>query len=149
MSIEIASTNGLFQLQVNESYPREILVRNHKRGARWWSFSRHDTTEDAVAALLAAKDNEDSVLRVTIEVVPFGIEQLAKTIRTIEIANDLSTDGPETGSYDVLLKMPSELTVEARVEGHIRADGALKLVGLALDALERATDARDGAGGSE
>ena len=45
------------------------------------------------------------MLRVTVEVVPFGIEQAAETIDTIYVGND-GTGGPEVGNYDVYTRDP-------------------------------------------
>lgn len=45
------------------------------------------------------------MLRVTVEVVPFGIEAAAETLDTIYIAND-GTGTPEIGNYDVYTEDP-------------------------------------------
>ena len=83
-----------------------------------------------------------TMLQVTIEKVPYGM-QFAKTeIYTLEIVND-KTGNSDIGNYDVELYANGRLKQTTRVEGHNRADGALKLVGRALMDLER-DDTREG-----
>lgn len=69
------------------------------------------------------------MLRVTIELVPFGSEELAKTISEICIANVQTIDGIatyEASGYQIRDGKISEFAVE--LEEHNRKDGALKLV---------------------
>jgi hypothetical protein len=70
------------------------------------------------------------MLRVTVELVPFGSEELAKTIAEVCIANVSSTDNIanyEASGYEAKSGKISELA--AKIENYDRADGAVKLVG--------------------
>lgn len=138
MSIEIASTNGLFQFRINEHQPREVLVRRNKLGAHWRVYRRCDSTDQAIATLLAAKDDESAMIRVTVEILPFGIEYLAKELHVIEIANDRSGD-KDTGNYHVR-EWGDRGIINGRIEGHNRADGALVLARKAIEAVSERDD---------
>lgn len=70
------------------------------------------------------------MLRVTIELVPFGDEARAEVVDVIEIVND-GTGTIEVGNYDVVHGGQT-----ARVTRHYRTGGALQLVRRALEALE-------------
>jgi hypothetical protein len=85
------------------------------------------------------------MLRVRLEYVPFGDESLIETLETVEIVNDGTRLGSGMGDYDVTHRGNYEITHRdyggaylnrARVVGHVRSDGALVLVRLALAALE-------------
>jgi hypothetical protein len=76
------------------------------------------------------------MLRVRLEYVPFGNESRAETIETVEIVNDGTRLGSVMGDYDVTHRDNGELVNRVRVVGHVRSDGALVLVRLALAALE-------------
>lgn len=71
------------------------------------------------------------MLRVTIELVPFGSEELAKTISEFCIANvshnkELDVADYELGGYLVKNEKIEELARE--LQGHDRKDGVLKLI---------------------
>lgn len=83
MTIEITSTDGMHQFQININNPRQVLVRKNRRSAHWWALSTHESSEEAIAALLAAKDRTEGTVLVTIDVVPFDIEQLTRTIHVL------------------------------------------------------------------
>lgn len=70
------------------------------------------------------------MLRVTIELVPFGSEDLARTIAEICIANVGMEDNIatyEAAGYEAKSGKISELA--AKLQNYDRADGAVKLVG--------------------
>lgn len=72
-------------------------------------------------------------LRVTLEIVPFGIEENKRTIYTLNISNMGSkTKGGKT-RYRMLLEPPLSDPVKLL---HIRGDGAVKLARKALQWLE-------------
>jgi hypothetical protein len=74
------------------------------------------------------------MLRVTIEVVPFGNESKAKVIDTMTIVNDLShPKRPEYGNYTATMS-DNGGERETQVIGHCREDGPWELVRLALNA---------------
>ena len=79
------------------------------------------------------------MLRVTIELVPFGIESRSRVVRRIYVANDGS--GTRTrGNYKVTLKDPRRKP--AKIHAHVldfqrKRFGYTRLVGLALKALAR------------
>lgn len=70
------------------------------------------------------------MLRVTLDIIPFGSEAHRRTIGTLEIIND-GTGDRDTGNYDVSIDGRT-----ARVEDHDREDGAWVLLRRALEALE-------------
>jgi hypothetical protein len=76
------------------------------------------------------------MLRLRIEYVPFGDEARAETLETVEIVNDGQRLGSGMGDYDVYHRMDDKLVSRARVTGHVRREGALKLAALAIGALE-------------
>lgn len=77
------------------------------------------------------------MLRVTIEKLPSGYENLKMRLYVLEISNDGTGDNRE-GHYDVTLTRPNQTSVTARVRRHRRdqRNGALRLVKQALDAIK-------------
>lgn len=55
------------------------------------------------------------MLRVTIEIVPFAIEEEKKTLGVIEIVNDL-TGSLESGNYQVTLSDEAPFTKDGKVD---------------------------------
>lgn len=93
------------------------------------------------------------MLRVTVELVPFGDENMSETIGTLLIVNDGTRDG-DVGNYRVR-SYPGSVKGDGRglwfdirpqrkgvVRGHLRTDGAWPLVIRALRALRYDKDAR-------
>lgn len=89
------------------------------------------------------------MLRVRVELVPFGQEDLVAQIGCLLIGNDASGD-EEVGNYDVAYRQgdPDNVTAEilterdwewthARVEGHERDQGLLPLVEAAVQAVRQ------------
>jgi hypothetical protein len=66
-----------------------------------------------------------------------GAEQLGK----MQVIND-GTGGRDVGHYDVLMFSEAGTIIrQARVEGHVRAEGGWSLTLKALEALKEGTDA--------
>ena len=89
------------------------------------------------------------MLRVRVELVPFGQEDLVAQIGCLLIGNDASGD-EEVGTYDVAYRPgdPENVTAEilterdwewthARVEDHARDQGLLPLVEAAIQAVRQ------------
>lgn len=79
------------------------------------------------------------MIRATIEIVPFGVEDAASEIARIEIANLSPPGGSQICDYACrLYKWPLDRDVAwAYVRRHNRRDGAEKLVMKAIKELER------------
>lgn len=73
------------------------------------------------------------MLRVTVELVPFGDESRKKTIGIMNIAND-GRGSSEVGHYDVRLEDDRDVERNARVLHYQRSRGAWSLVRRALEA---------------
>jgi len=74
------------------------------------------------------------MLRVTVEVVPWGNETRKRTIGTLEIARTTISDDPE--DYDWLAyAQDGELVETGAVFGHRHKDGAWELVRRAVECL--------------
>lgn len=74
------------------------------------------------------------MLRVTIEIVPWGEESRKRLIETVTIARTTAWDDPEDYTvkhYDATGK----ILATAKVEAHGRKDGARELVRRALNVL--------------
>lgn len=70
------------------------------------------------------------MLRVTVEIVPYGIEEMSRTISEICIANTKTQDGQanyEAAGYIIHTDNKIE-DFAATIENYTRQDGALKLV---------------------
>lgn len=78
------------------------------------------------------------MLRVTIELVPFGDEQRKKTIGTVELWN---TGGPEDDAHYEFDVKSEDGSCHGNVFHHRRADGAFALLArafrIAADRFER------------
>lgn len=72
------------------------------------------------------------MLRVTLEIVPFGNEAHKRTIGEVEIVND-GTGNPSVGNYGATLNLGSSLTGITRVQGFPRRMGALELLRVVLN----------------
>ena len=73
------------------------------------------------------------MLRITVEIVPLGVEARKKTISEIIIINNgLSTNKPEYGNYDIKIKDNRYKNV---IKEFCRSNGAVKLTSLALSWL--------------
>lgn len=70
------------------------------------------------------------MLRVTIELVPWGDEDRARVLACAVISKGGSGDR-DVGNYEVLL-YPEEATHDTRLRRHRRAEGAVRLVAKAL-----------------
>mgnify|MGYP001570701468 CR=1 FL=1 len=72
------------------------------------------------------------MLRMTVEIVPFGNDLLRRIIGTMIIAND-GTGDTSVGNYQVRLSTDTETALAVgSVKGHDRGQGAWPLVALAL-----------------
>jgi hypothetical protein len=80
------------------------------------------------------------MLRVTVELVPFGFEERKRILGTIVIAND-GTGTHSTGHYDVQqFAVNGRRMKRKRVENHARLkDSVWKLVAKALKAMGHGT----------
>lgn len=67
------------------------------------------------------------MIRVKIELVPYGEESAARRLDDILIAND-KTGSESTGNYEARSK-----TLSCRVRGHYRMDGAIVLLGRVME----------------
>lgn len=81
------------------------------------------------------------MIRVTVDLLPFGSEDDKRTIGVLEIANDGKT-GPHYGDYDyslvTVLAADRGGPVRGRVINHRRASGVWELIRRALtDALKK------------
>lgn len=73
------------------------------------------------------------MLRVTIEIIPFGDESMKRTLDTLELVNDgTHPDRPEYGNYVVTGSDHGGLR-EWEVKDHCRADGLWELLRMALE----------------
>ena len=71
------------------------------------------------------------MIRVTVELVPFGIEESKKTIGIMNIAND-GTGDRLTGNYEARLEDDAGTEATVMVKGHKRGDGVWTLIRRAL-----------------
>lgn len=71
------------------------------------------------------------MMRITVDIVPFGIEDGKRTIHTIEIANVGKVRDPDVYQYRVRL----DGTDHGHVE-HRRSHGALTLSAIVLDRID-------------
>lgn len=77
------------------------------------------------------------MLRVKLELVPFGQEKMARQIGELRIVNDGShPDRPEYGNYKVALDIDGVLYGLGTVKNHLRSAGAWPLVRKALKAVK-------------
>lgn len=67
-------------------------------------------------------DGEDTLIRVTVELLPFGSEQERETLGQINIVNDVTGD-LDVGNYDVTLVKHGRVVQHVRVLDHRRNDG--------------------------
>lgn len=74
------------------------------------------------------------MIRVTVELVPFGDERFKKTIGILSISNDGTGDG-QIGNYHARLEDDHNAKVEVRVKEHHRRDGAWVLIAKVLDSM--------------
>lgn len=71
------------------------------------------------------------MIRVTVELVPFGDENKAKVIGSMRIWNDLTGDR-EISNYGVSLTEESGKVHSKEVKNHIRQEGVWRLIRRAL-----------------
>lgn len=71
------------------------------------------------------------MIRVTIELIPYGEEDEKQTLETLEIVND-GTGGMLFGHYDVYHRRGEQTVNGKRVDYHPRAQGVVPLVIRAL-----------------
>ena len=77
------------------------------------------------------------MLRVKLEIVPFGQEKMARQIGELRIVNDVShPDRPEYGNYKVALDIDGVFYGLGTVKNHLRSAGAWPLVRKALKAVK-------------
>lgn len=79
-------------------------------------------------------------LRVTLEIVPYGVEAQKRTIYTIDISNQSSQTKSGRTRYKALVtETPYKLIVESPILrlAHFREDGALRLAKMALEKAEK------------
>lgn len=82
------------------------------------------------------------MIRVTVELVPFGVEEKKTTIGTVIIGNDRSGDR-STGHYTVRMEDDRGFKVDARVQNHLRMLGVWPLIIRAIEACEKKIDEED------
>jgi hypothetical protein len=70
------------------------------------------------------------MIRVTVEILPFGDKKYKRTLGVMYIANDASGD-ESVGNYDVYI----EGKTAGKVKGHRRPQGFWKLIRSALEEL--------------
>ena len=78
------------------------------------------------------------MIRVTIEVVPFGVEAKAKTLHVMEV-NNIGTGDESTGNYDVWASGPGWL-LNLQHCGFDRSRGALALASECLGRMDHSMD---------
>jgi hypothetical protein len=76
----------------------------------------------------------NKMIRVTIEIVPFGNEGEKRKLGEITIVND-GTGTPEIGNYKVYYWKPETGTVVAQVKKYNRENGFLKLLQKCINKL--------------
>ncbi len=77
------------------------------------------------------------MLRVKLELVPFGQEKMARQIGELRIHNDGShPDRPEYGNYSVAIDIDGVPYATGCVLNHLRSAGAWALVRKALKAVK-------------
>ena len=79
------------------------------------------------------------MLRVTIDLIPFGREELKKELGVVEIIND-GTGNAELGNYDVYVNQDKPIGGKFRIENFIRSFGFWELV---TDVLNKKIDVED------
>lgn len=90
------------------------------------------------------------MIRVTVELVPFGVERLKSTMATVYVGNVGGSAGKGKGNYAIWLnddpRGPSdypEMHSVARIEDRPRDNNQEHVVGLAGEALRLVQEARD------
>lgn len=80
------------------------------------------------------------MIRVTIDIIPQGDATRTETIYSMVIVNDCTEPvGTPTANYDVTLRKPNgAVAIDAKVTGHLQADGAVVLVSKAMAAVVEA-----------
>ena len=76
------------------------------------------------------------MLRVTLEMVPFGQEEARRTIGVMEIAN-VGPYGTKTSDYNIKVIRESKEIVRADIFNYRRSNGAWFLVRRAINALQK------------
>ena len=76
-------------------------------------------------------------LRVTLEIIPFGDEERARTIKTVNISNVTFKEGARDNVHNYVVEVDSykNYNDETLRISHNRSDGAETLVKKALEAL--------------
>jgi hypothetical protein len=78
------------------------------------------------------------MLRVTVEIVPFGNELLTREIGKMIIANDCSSGNAELGNYIVIKgDMVTEINVIGKIKKHVRSEGCWPLVAKAAQVYQK------------
>ncbi len=70
------------------------------------------------------------MIRVTIDIIPFGKEEERRTLQIVDIANDTTSPTPELGNYDY--KATGSINKLGRIEKFPRAIGAVRLALMVL-----------------
>ena len=91
--------------------------------ARSTSARSHESPQDGESPSLATRSN---MLRVTVEMVPFGIESRKRTISTMEIVNTVGL-ATKYANYDVSVEISGEKTT-TKVKRFWRSRGAWNLI---------------------
>jgi hypothetical protein len=74
------------------------------------------------------------MIRVTIEIIPFGVEAKRRKLGEINIIND-STGTPYIGNYRIRYWEEDLETIDKTVKNHKREDGYLKLLQKCINKL--------------
>ena len=72
------------------------------------------------------------MLRITIELVPFGKEQYKRTIGDMIIYND-GTGDTSTGNYKYKLSDDSATSIKGKLKGHNRMQSVFKIIQAVLN----------------
>jgi hypothetical protein len=74
------------------------------------------------------------VIKVTIEIIPFGNENQRRKLGEINIIND-ATGTPDVGNYRIYYWKPDTGTLVTKVKNYKREDGYLKLLQKCINKL--------------